>query len=70
MTITATRTEIKQKIDHLPEESLTLLAQFLEVIEKELLPPAPKKSRSALTHAQWLQFVEETYGCMRDDPLS
>lgn len=68
-----TRSLLKQEIDRVREEHLTALYNIIKVFA---LPAGTILSASdgiaepaAADRANWEKFIEETYGCLKDDPI-
>lgn len=60
-----TKEQIKQKIDHIPEEYLALLYQIIKAFE-QAKPFVPEADTA---ETDWALFLEETYGSFEDAPL-
>ncbi len=65
-----TRALLKEEIDKVQEEYLTALYNIIKVFE---LPSGTVISVQDITakieKSDWKDFIEETYGCLRDDPV-
>ncbi|MCI5150754.1 MAG: hypothetical protein D3916_15455 [Candidatus Electrothrix sp. MAN1_4] len=72
--ILVTRTLLKQEIDRVREEHLTALYNIIKVFElltgtifSDANGTADIAAESDESH--WEKFVQQTYGCLRDDPI-
>ena len=61
----ATKEEIKAEIDSIPDEYVPILYQVVKAFE---IPPRRLKDGKARLEA-WHHFIEETYGCLANDPI-
>lgn len=66
MTETITKERLKQKIDQIQDEYLEMLYQIIQVFEASSQQKTLDKSSET---ASWQQFIEETYGSFKDDPI-
>lgn len=69
-----TRDLLKEEIDKVQEEYLTALYNIIKVYELPLeqvvtTSNIEKSVASEVDKADWNNFIEETYGCLRDDPI-
>lgn len=65
-----TKERLKREIDHVQEEYFDVLYQIIQVFE--FPPKAPEQSPEKTIEQdrlQWLEFIEQTYGCLADDPI-
>lgn len=63
-----TRETIKAEIDNIQERYLEVLYRIIKALVNPLAPAAAT-SPSDVQREQWLQFIEQTYGSLADDPL-
>lgn len=66
MTQEITKERLKQKIDQVQDEYLDMLYQIIQVFEASSHSQLPDELPAT---TNWLQFIEETYGCFQDDPI-
>ena len=73
--MTITKDVLKAEIDNVQEEYLGALYKIIKVFEYlSTMAPASECIDPTLTEQpsaspDWLTFVNETYGCLRDDPI-
>jgi hypothetical protein len=73
--ILITRALLKQEIDRVREEHLTALYNIIKVFELPagtLVSDAksgPADTAAASGELNWEKFIQETYGCLKDDPI-
>lgn len=69
-----TRDLLKEEIDKVQEEYLTALYNIIKVFELPLGQVVTVSNHetniaSKVNKTDWKNFIEETYGCLRDDPI-
>jgi hypothetical protein len=65
-----TRHLLKREIDKVRDEHLTALYNIMKVFELpagEIILDADIAPTETVTN--WDRFIQETYGCLRDDPI-
>lgn len=65
-----TRQLLKREIDNVRDEHLTALYNIIKVFELpagEIISDAGVAS--AASSFNWDKFIQETYGCLQDDPI-
>ena len=72
--ILVTRTLLKQEIDKVREEHLIALYNIIKVFELPagtLVSDADSMADTsvAFDELNWEEFIQETYGCLKDDPI-
>ena len=62
-----TKELIKAEIDKIPDEYLEVLYKIIKALETpvEVEVSHPKDDEPS----EWRKFVQETYGCLADDPI-
>lgn len=65
-----TKERLKREIDHVQEEYFDVLYQIIQVFEfsPKTSDQTPER-RIKQDRLQWLEFIEQTYGCLADDPI-
>jgi hypothetical protein len=61
-----TKEQLKAEIEYVPDAYVEMLYQIIKVFE---YPASPEPSKND-TKAEWRTFIEETYGCLADDPIA
>lgn len=69
-----TRDLLKKEIDKVQEEYLTTLYNVIKVFELPVGRVVTTSNidtsiASEVEQKDWKNFIEETYGCLRDDPI-
>ncbi|MCD4664970.1 MAG: hypothetical protein K8R68_06830 [Bacteroidales bacterium] len=69
-----TRDILKGEIDKVQEEYLTALYNIIKVFELPIgtvVTPSDFEANiaSKISMSDWNDFIEETYGCLEDDPI-
>ncbi len=70
-----TRTLLKQEIDRVREEHLTALYNIIKVFEFPAgtlisdTEDGTADTAAAPGGLNWEKFIQETYGCLKDDPI-
>ncbi len=73
--VLVTRTLLKQEIDRVREEHLTALYNIMKVFEfpaGTLISDAEDGTADTVAASDglnWEKFIQETYGCLKDDPI-
>jgi hypothetical protein len=66
-----TKDHIKSEIDKVQDEYLDVLYQIIKVFEySPEIETIESVQDQYETKSEWLQFVNETYGCLADDPIA
>ena len=64
-----TKDLIKAEIDNVRDEYLEVLYRIVKVFEMDIDLSNTKIIAAKSTETSWQDFVEETYGCLSDDPI-
>ncbi|MCI5157920.1 MAG: hypothetical protein D3906_05665 [Candidatus Electrothrix sp. AUS1_2] len=72
--ILVTRALLKQEIDKVQEENLAVLYNIIKVFGMPvgtIVADAGEMTDTASASAElnWEEFIQETYGCLKDDPI-
>jgi len=55
-----TKEQLKSEIEKVADEYIDALYKIVKALEK---------SKSTERSVDWLEFIEQTYGCMQDSPI-
>lgn len=61
-----TKEIIKKEIDHVREDHLEIIYKIIKAFETE----SSRNEFKEKDAESWTEFVNKTYGCMKDDPIS
>jgi len=61
-----TRELVKAEIDKVQDKYLEILYRIIKAL---VSPPDLATVTSQGSNSNWHQFIEETYGCLADDPI-
>lgn len=69
-----TKELVKAEIEKVHDDDLELLYKIIKVFEspirnKKLALPKTRKINKRELEQDWHQFIEETYGCLAEDPI-
>jgi len=56
-----TKELLKPEIEKVPDEYIDALYKIIKALEKQKI---------RVTGKDWRNFIDQTYGCMRDSPIS
>ncbi len=68
-----TKELVKAEIEKVHDDDLELLYKIIKVFEspsqRKKLPYSKRKINKRDLERDWHQFIEETYGCLAEDPI-
>jgi hypothetical protein len=55
-----TKEQLKSEIEKVPDEYIDALYKIIKALERQ---------KSRMFGNDWLNFIDQTYGCMQDSPI-
>lgn len=55
-----TKEQLKKEVEKVPDQYIDLLYMIIKALEKQGSKPTEKT---------WLEFIDNTFGCMNDSPI-
>ncbi len=61
--------QIKDEIEKVREEDLMVIYRIIQALAKTSSIELSMQSETASKNVNWIQFIDQMYGCLSDDPI-